>query len=1005
MYDALDRVSLELLEFSSLHSVSQLNGTCTGASTRANSDLKVSSTYCSRTSVTVSGVQNWPLAARDACRALEVMSSCSSSPKSRRKVLNAILPPTVQRRPAAVSGQPDRAQNGICKSLPTARTSCSKPPISVNKRVLTKLAPLVQSASCNAAVPAEQPVTLRTRRGRQVARPLTLNETSDRDQSRELEQIRLLLAGLDVSKYRGPVRSRASSVDSIRSQRRTLSPIDSPGGTLTRSKSDRGRSVRPVSGTTASDRTATVINLLPKAVKVETTRTPFGTLRKYRRSSSSPGSAAAVRPVSVDRSVSDGNQTMIKSAVSSKGSNSSSGSPDDSVNGQGRLTPLASKSAQLVNVRNQQIMRSSSMSSMMTKRLDTVEEEDASSSSSHPEFKYQTLPRSASSSSSRTARPAIVRRRTVEVSLPPVLSNATVDLPAAPGVEPVAGTTSAGEEDEGLVSDYEQQPSTSSTQKRTKSPRIVTLKNSRQFESFDVSELGHYRDESGAGASDPGGPPMITISDDETEQRLCSNAGEMVSSARSTGDGTVRSRRRKTQQAVITRTGPGTGSLDIDGLRHQGHRSLTFPPQVRTASSALESLPSGRGHKITAACSSPEVVPGHSSLSLADSHFSEASNATETYHDVVSELSHATDNMQHLSVDPDKGTKGRKHYSDPAGNRPGTGTTEQLPSLLAMAQSRPQHAINSKSTPENLELECSTPLKPATGAAGRPTLNIPAAVRMRNSSSTSHLSTAAAATTQSANIRYSTSSLEFPDTSSSQTYPGCSSALITGSSSAVPSARSPQQGKRYSKKRLRGPYGEMLEEEMRKSALMSDRPQSKSFYEDIGFLQELIEEAKRRQNVKSANKLKLATDGPGRPSTLPTSQSLDDSTIKGSESEETTSTGAPTPTLDKVRPNFPLSSPTLTDSSEKVSTSCPSPGGGVGGAASQSASEPNLALSPRATSHLQLVHQKSSEAEVASSAWHSGPESVASSASDSTSSLFLRSPSRKRHSVSFKGIC
>lgn len=106
-----------------------------------------------------------------------------------------------------------------------------------------------------------------------------------------------------------------------------------------------------------------------------------------------------------------------------------------------------------------------------------------------------------------------------------------------------------------------------------------------------------------------------------------------------------------------------------------------------------------------------------------------------------------------------------------------------------------------------------------------------------------------------------------------------------------------EQLRRYSKKRLRGPYGEMLEEEMRKST--GDKP--KSFAGDLSFLQELLAETRlQRQQLDSAavetvGSVTEAEAGGGslspsppssqsspaqRPATLPSSQSLDDSTLK-----------------------------------------------------------------------------------------------------------------------------
>lgn len=172
---------------------------------------------------------------------------------------------------------------------------------------------------------------------------------------------------------------------------------------------------------------------------------------------------------------------------------------------------------------------------------------------------------------------------------------------------------------------------------------------------------------------------------------------------------------------------------------------------------------------------------------------------------------------------------------------------------------------------------------------------------------------------------------------------------------------------------------------MRKSAAMSTDRQ-KSFYEDLSFLQELIEEAKSR-SAKKKDAAGGDTQGTGETSTPAT-------TAKPS----VTSSVA----VSRLRPCEGVAASKSHDNQEigvllGAVAANPVPG---------SSSEPNLS-SPGSDDKVMLggsgggpalVHQKSAEGE---GAWSSGPESSGHGDNFGQTLGFLRSPSKKRHIVSW----
>lgn len=113
---------------------------------------------------------------------------------------------------------------------------------------------------------------------------------------------------------------------------------------------------------------------------------------------------------------------------------------------------------------------------------------------------------------------------------------------------------------------------------------------------------------------------------------------------------------------------------------------------------------------------------------------------------------------------------------------------------------------------------------------------------------------------------------------------------------------SPPPQKRYFKKRLRGPYGEMLEQEMSKS--MNKSRQSKSYAKDLDFLKEL-------ENLDLKNK--ASDKGPNRSRTL-----LRSSSHSFDETHSITVDGMP---KRKTSANIPIVNPGKTDELEVPTTS------------------------------------------------------------------------------------
>lgn len=277
------------------------------------------------------------------------------------------------------------------------------------------------------------------------------------------------------------------------------------------------------------------------------------------------------------------------------------------------------------------------------------------------------------------------------------------------------------------------------------------------------------------------------------------------------------------------------GLAPVEGPKKETGRSLTYPPQRKTAEQEL-AFSSVDSNGLKSLGGRPEKQP--SDLSLADSHFCPSEALGETFGDVVQSLSSRPEQRSEQRQE----TKcKKKHLSDPSADN--TGTSVELPEFLL-----------------------------AGGCRSEPQLSCPAALHKRQHSGPAALSRAPPAP------------LSDSERATSDTERTCS----------------PQR--RYSKKRLRGPYGEMLEEEMRKSG----EKQKTAFCEDLSFLLSAERQTTTAQPVQKQQQQQPAShqEPRSRPAHLSNSLSLDDTQLKGSSSlEAVPEAGLP---RRKISANYPL---------------------------------------------------------------------------------------------------
>lgn len=338
-------------------------------------------------------------------------------------------------------------------------------------------------------------------------------------------------------------------------------------------------------------------------------------------------------------------------------------------------------------------------------------------------------------------------------------------------------------------------------------------------------------------------PPAAAAADKRRVQRGCRFAPLDDDGSRGPPQPPEKRKRRK-------------GLAPVEGPKKETGRSLTYPPQRKTAEQEL-AFGSVDSNGLKALGGRPEKQP--SDLSLADSHFcpSEALGE-ETFGDVVQSLSSRPEQPEPRQEKSQK----KKHLSDPSADNTGA-ATELL--LGACCRSEPQ-------------------------------LSCPGALHKRQHSGPAALS-------------------RTPVPAPPPPPPLSDSERATSDTERT---CSPQR--RYSKKRLRGPYGEMLEQEMRKTG----EKQKTAFCEELSFLLPAENPAASQTSpavpattpattstTTTCGGAKLiATNAPtmaarSRPAHLSNSLSLDDTQLKSSTASLEAVPEASAPRR-KISANYPL---------------------------------------------------------------------------------------------------
>lgn len=290
--------------------------------------------------------------------------------------------------------------------------------------------------------------------------------------------------------------------------------------------------------------------------------------------------------------------------------------------------------------------------------------------------------------------------------------------------------------------------------------------------------------------------------------------------------------------------GGGGGAGNYEPVKPGGGtRSLTYPPQRRGSATEDEVYGSVDSNGLrsygTSACSpggamiddshisdmrrrrQPQQFP--SELSLADSHLSPGEAGYEaTFGDVLEIVTGESDGISGNGANG-KLTK-KKHYSDPSGEKNNDGLLDLPELMISCAKSEPRlgrdsgsqagHGADGSDVNVTSSPRCSSSLVPrecTTSGVSRTLSPSGGSVPRRSASDCSDRETP---------FERSLGSWDVP--------------------SEKRDARSPQPQRRYSKKRLRGPYGEMLEEEMRKSG-EKQLQKSSAISEELSFLNDLID--------------------------------------------------------------------------------------------------------------------------------------------------------------------
>ncbi|GFS94328.1 uncharacterized protein NPIL_439271 [Nephila pilipes] len=415
----------------------------------------------------------------------------------------------------------------------------------------------------------------------------------------------------------------------------------------------------------------------------------------------------------------------------------------------------------------------------------------------------------------------------------------------------------------------------------------------------------------------------------EVRIKKTSSAERLWSTVSSKLNGTEKRKRRK---GIGSKQQPDGTTVQESLVKSGTGRSLTYPPQRKSSTSEEEqeyTSVDSNGLKslklLTAGLMGSEAdgVRLLSDLSLADSHLCPSeSTVDETYQDVVDSVMHSPSETQYLSVDEHSSSGNgkphkKKHHSDPGGEAcsPGSGDGFMVDTI---GSSRSEPELGGNDTLTTISSSCSSASSETSSRATQTShqhSNDPQHQQLKlvidghapkgGQGNWQGRVVSSGSLTSGATP---TSRFLFPDLDSSSQRP----AIENNSAS-----KSPQEQRRYSKRRLRGPYGEMLEEEMRKSG-----EKQKSAYSDLSFLQEICDKSKKQDASTTTEK---KPHHQNRPTMFVSSQSLDDDSTTSTRNELSMCV---TPKR-KISANYPL----LTDgdipvpiaSDEDVSSNRPTP--------------------------------------------------------------------------------
>ncbi|CAL1272729.1 unnamed protein product [Larinioides sclopetarius] len=467
--------------------------------------------------------------------------------------------------------------------------------------------------------------------------------------------------------------------------------------------------------------------------------------------------------------------------------------------------------------------------------------------------------------------------------------------------------------DEGLVSDSEMGPGAYVTAYVS----CVTSSSS----SHPSGRPGHFRSASDNVTS------ATSLLIPEVRMKKTSSAERLWSTVSSRINGTEKRKRRK---GVGSKQQPDGTTVQSSPVKSGTGRSLTYPPQRKSSTSEEEqeyTSVDSNGLKslklLTAGLmgSDADAMRLLSDLSLADSHLCPSEGTVdETYQDVVDSVMHSPSETQYLSVDEHSSSGNnkphkKKHHSDPGGEAcsPGSGDGFMTDTI---GSSRSEPELGGNDTLTTISSSCSSTSSETSSRATQTSHQSDDSQHHQlKLVIDGHVSKAGQVCWQGRAA--SSGSLTSGATPNSRfLFPDLDSSSQRLAIENNPASKSPQEQRRYSKRRLRGPYGEMLEEEMRKSG-----EKQKAAYSDLSFLQDISDIRSKNQDASTTTEHMPQQN---RPNMFVSSQSLDDDSTTSSRNELAMCV---TPKR-KISANYPL----LTDgehvpiaSDEDISSAKPTP--------------------------------------------------------------------------------